>query len=281
MIPAVRLEQVTVAYGPTPVLHELSLEVPEHNFFIIIGPNSSGKTTLAKTIAGVLPCRQGRVEIFGRSLASYSRRSLARILAVVPQDVPRELPFTALEMVLLGRSPHLPLLGLEKKRDLEIAAEAMRLTDTWHLAHRRLHQLSGGERQRVIIAQALCQQPRLLLLDEPTAALDLAHQVRLMDLLEHLCREHGYTIIMISHDLNLAALYADSLALLKDGQVFRQGLPQEVLTYDQLEQVYGCVVVVQEHPVFRRPHVTLVPGRFLDGQGQWRNGPPGRPAGRD
>ncbi|MGQ9920234.1 MAG: ABC transporter ATP-binding protein, partial [Desulfobacca sp.] len=229
---AVRLQQVHVGYGPNAILRDLSLEVPQGLFFIIIGPNSAGKTTLAKTLAGQLRPQRGTVEILGRPLASYSRRALARRVAVVPQYTPIDVPFTVLEVVLMGRSPHLTLAGLETRRDVEIAADAMKATQVDHLAHRRLNQLSGGEIQRVIIARAICQQPQIIILDEPTASLDLAHQVHIMDLLENLKETRGFTVIMISHDLNLAAMYADTLLLLHQGQVAAQGEPAQVLTYD-------------------------------------------------
>jgi iron complex transport system ATP-binding protein len=263
MNPAVRLQHVQVGYGPNTILRDLSLEVPGGSFFIIIGPNSAGKTTLAKTLAGQLRPQQGTVEILGRPLASYSRRALARRVAVVPQYTPIDVPFTVLEVVLMGRSPHLTLAGLETRRDVEIAGDAMAATQVSHLAHRRLNQLSGGEIQRVIIARAICQQPQIIILDEPTASLDLAHQVHIMDLLEQLKESRGFTVIMISHDLNLAAMYADILLLLHQGQVAAQGEPAQVLTYDRLEQTYGCVLLVGDNPLMQKPQVTLVPGRML------------------
>ncbi len=263
MNPAVRLQNVQAGYGQYAILRDLSLEVPVGSFFIIIGPNSAGKTTLAKTLAGQLHPQQGTVEILGRPLAGYSRKALARRVAVVPQYTPIDVPFTVLEVVLMGRSPHLTLAGLETRRDVEIAADAMAATQVSHLAHRRLNQLSGGEIQRVIIARAICQQPQIIILDEPTASLDLAHQVHIMDLLEQLKETRGFTVIMISHDLNLAAMYADTLLLLHQGQVAAQGEPAQVLTYDRLEQAYGCVLLVGENPLMHKPQVTLVPGRLL------------------
>ncbi|AEB08470.1 ABC transporter ATP-binding protein [Desulfobacca acetoxidans] len=263
MNPAVCLEQVFVGYGDRPILHDLSFEVATGSFFIVIGPNSSGKTTLAKTLAGIIRPLGGKVEILGRPLASYSRKSLARQVAVVPQYSPIEAPFSVTEVVLMGRSPHLSLAGLETNRDLRIAAEAMEATNVTHLAKRRLNQLSGGELQRVVIARAICQQPQIIILDEPTASLDLAHQVHIMDLMEKLKKERGFTIIMISHDLNLAAMYGDTLLLLHKGRVASQGCPSTVLTYEQLEQIYGCILLVGENPLMHRPQVTLVPGRFI------------------
>ena len=158
----------------------------------------------------------------------------------------------------MGRYPHLGLLAVEGKKDLELAEQAMEFTEVGHLADRRLGQLSGGERQRVIIARAICQQSKILLLDEPTASLDPAHQLRIMDLMERLRCEAKVTIVMVSHDLNLAASYADRLLLLKDGEVEKVGTPQQVLTGEQLSQSYGCTLLVDENPLLGKPRVSLV-----------------------
>jgi len=263
MPPAVLAKDLQVFYGWQPVLRDLSLEVPAGAFFIIIGPNSSGKTTLLRAMAGAVQPRQGRLEIWGRPVGQFSQRALARLLAVVPQRVATDIPFTVQEVVLMGRSPHLGWLGLEKEKDLELAAEAMAITNVSHLARRPLPQLSGGELQRVSIARALCQQPRILLLDEPTAALDPAHQVKIMDLMARLQQERGLTIVMVSHDLNLASMYADQLLLLKEGRRISSGSPLEVLTYEQLEQAYGCALLVDESPLGKVPRVNLVPQKYL------------------
>lgn len=250
-------------YGRRPVLDSVSFSVNEGEFFIIIGPNGSGKTTLVKAISGAFKPRKGEIEFLGRSMQGASRRVLARNVAVVPQTPPADVPFTAAEVVLMGRSPHLGLLAVEKRKDLEAAERAMSFTNVQHLAGRRLDQLSAGERQRVLIARAICQQPRIIVLDEPTAPLDLAHQIQVMDLLERLRTEEGITVIMVSHDLNLAAMYADRLLLLKGGSVVSLGRPVEVLTFQTLEQAYGCVLLVDENPVKKVPRVTLVPGVVL------------------
>jgi len=262
MKPALVLEHLQLAYGRQRVLHDVSVTVGEGEFFIIIGPNGSGKTSLVKVMSGAVRAGQGRVQIFGRPLGSYSGRSLARLVAVVPQIVPVDIPFTVAEVVLMGRSPHLPWLALESQQDRELAQRAMHFTRVAALAGRKLDQLSAGERQRVLIARAICQQPRLLVLDEPTSALDLAHQVQIMDLLEQLRHEEGITVVMVSHDLNLAALYADRLLLMKEGSVVSLGEPDEVLTFDTLEQTYGCVLLVDENPLKKVPRVTLVPKKL-------------------
>jgi iron complex transport system ATP-binding protein len=264
MPPAVLVKHLQVSYGKRPILRDLSFEVQEGSFFIIIGPNSSGKTTLLKAIAGAVQPRRGQVEIWGTPVGYFSKKSLARLIAVVPQRVATDIPFTVQEVVLMGRSPHVGWLGLEQTKDLDLAVEAMEFTDVAHLAHRPLPQLSGGELQRVIIARAICQQPRLILMDEPTAALDPAHQVNIMDLMAELQQERGLTVVMISHDLNLAAMYGEQLLLLKEGEAVQSGRPAEVLTYEQLEQSYGCPMLLDENPLGWVPRVTLVPKRFLE-----------------
>jgi iron complex transport system ATP-binding protein len=263
MPPAVLVKHLQVSYGRQPVLRDLSFEVPAGAFFIIIGPNSSGKTTLLRALAGAVKPQQGQVEIWGTPVGHFSKKALARLVAVAPQRVATDIPFTVQEVVLMGRSPHLGWLGLEQPRDLEQAREAMAFTNVAHLAGRPLPQLSGGELQRVIIARAICQQPRLLLLDEPTAALDPAHQVNLMDLMAQLQQDLGLTVVMVSHDLNLAAMYGEQLLLLKEGAIVQTGRPAEVLTYEQLERAYGCAMLVDDNPLGKVPRVTLVPRRFL------------------
>jgi iron complex transport system ATP-binding protein len=251
------------AYGHRLVLDSVTFSVHEGEFFVIIGPNGSGKTTLVKAISGAFRPKKGEIEILGCSLRNTSRRVLARNVAVVPQTSPPDVPFTAAEVVLMGRAPHLGLLEIEKRKDLKSAERAMSFTKVQHLAGRRLDQLSAGERQRVLIARAVCQQPRIIILDEPTAPLDLAHQIQVMDLLERLRNEKGVTVIMVSHDLNLAAMYADRLLLLKEGRVAGLGRPEDVLTFQILEQAYGCVLLVDDNPVKKVPRVTLVPDSIL------------------
>ncbi len=261
---AVNVINLSYSYGSRPVLKNLTFSVPKSDFFIIIGPNGSGKTTLMKIISGILKPQKGRLEILNRSIDRYNLKALARTIAFVPQMVTVDFPFTVIEMVLMGRSPYLGMLGLEHEKDLEIAKQAIAFTGVEHLTHRKLDQLSGGEQQRVFIARAICQEPDVILLDEPTASLDLAHQVRVMDLMEKLKAEKGVTVVMVSHDVNLAAMYGDQLLLLSNGQVVCQGLPDEVLTFQTLEEAYGCTLLVDESPLGKIPRVTLVPQKFMN-----------------
>jgi iron complex transport system ATP-binding protein len=260
---AVEIKNLSCSYGKHLVLDDMSFTVSRGDFFIIIGPNGSGKTTLMKAVSGLMKPKKGHMYILDHYLQTYSRRALAQIIALVPQDVPVNFPFTVTEFVLMGRTPYLGMLGVPQKKDMEIANQAISFTDVGHLANRKLDQLSGGERQRVFIARAICQEPEIILLDEPTASLDLAHQTKVMDLMEKLKQDRGVTVVMVSHDINLAAMYGDTLLLLKDGKIVDQGTPEEVLTFQMLEETYGCTLLVDESPLGKFPRITPVPGKFI------------------
>jgi iron complex transport system ATP-binding protein len=261
---AIHVKNLNYHYGDFPALKNITFSVETGNFFIIIGPNGSGKTTLLKVMAGILKSQTDQLDILNRPVDHYSRKALARTIAFVPQMIPIDFPFSVNEIVLMGRSPYLGMLGLEQEKDLEIAKQALSFTGVDHLAHRKLDQLSGGEQQRVFVAKAICQEPEIILLDEPTASLDLAHQIRLMDLMEKLKNEHGITVVMVSHDVNLAAMYGDHLLLLNKGEIVQLGAPKEVLTFQTLEQVYGCTLLVDESPLGNSPRVTPVPRKYMN-----------------
>jgi iron complex transport system ATP-binding protein len=265
---AVEIKKLTHAYGRATVLNDLTFTIPEEDFFIIIGPNGSGKTTLMKMIAGIEKPVKGRIRILGRSIKRYNRKDLARSIAYVPQIISIDFPFSVIEIVLMGRSPYQGMLGLEKEEDLDKAKQALAFTGVEHLEDRRLDQLSGGECQRVFIARAICQEPKVILLDEPTASLDLSHQARIMDLMEKLKEEKKITVVMVSHDLNLAAMYGTKLLLLDQGRIVKIGPAEDVLTYQTLEESYGCTLLVDESPLGGVPRVTLVPGKFIDKRGR-------------
>ncbi|MSQ48445.1 MAG: heme ABC transporter ATP-binding protein [Deltaproteobacteria bacterium] len=237
-------EQVSFAYGAVEVLSAISCEVAAGKILGLLGPNGSGKSTLMRLMSGVRVPRVGRVIYDGRDLRTHSRDELARAIAVVPQETAIELPFSVLEVVLMGRSPYLGKFGFESAHDLAVAQQAMEHTGVAGLATREVHALSGGERQRVILARALAQEPRVLLLDEPTAFLDIKHQVAVYDLMKQLSREQGLAVVAILHDLNLAALYCDRLMLLKAGHTFCQGTPEQVLTYANIKSVYETEVYI-------------------------------------
>jgi iron complex transport system ATP-binding protein len=259
---ALEADRLSHAFGDRPVLRGVRLAIPAGEFFVIIGPNGSGKTTLLKLLCGILAPAPGGVRIFGKDIRRWSHRRLARSVAYVPQAFEVNFPFSVREVVLLGRAPHQGLLGIASAADREAARRAMAFTGVEALAERPLEQVSGGERQRVSIARALCQEPEIILLDEPTAALDLSHQLRVMDLMERLRREKATTVVMVSHDVNLAAMYADRLLLLHAGEISRLGGPREVLSAGNLEAAYGCRLMVEEGPFGGLPRVTLVPEKF-------------------
>ena len=259
---AVALQHTSLSYNDSKIIDDVSFSAAVGEFFMIIGPNGAGKSSLLKLIAGIETLHAGRIEILGRPKTAYSTRDLARVIGLVAQQAPVDFPFTVLETVLMGRSPHLGLLGFEGERDYLLAEEAMIFTGVEHFAERRLDQLSGGERQRVMIARAICQEPTIILLDEPTAALDPAHQLKIMDLMERFRQEKNTTVIMVSHDLNLASLYADRLLLLKGGRVVTIGTPAEVFVRKFIETSYECEMLIDENPLGKVPRVTLIPEKL-------------------
>ncbi|MGV8079311.1 MAG: ABC transporter ATP-binding protein [Syntrophales bacterium] len=257
-MPAVRLEKASFRYDRTWVLRDVSLDVEHGAFLGILGPNGSGKTTLLNLIDGILAPREGRVLLEGADAASLDRNELARIVAVVPQDSPLIFPFTVQEIVLMGRAPHLGRWRFEGKQDFEIARNAMERTGTLPLAGRPMSALSGGERQRVFIARALAQEPRILLLDEPTSNLDIRHQSAFFGLVAELNRTQGLTVIAVSHDINLASLYCRRIVLLKDGTVHGEGRPEEIISEESIRNVFGVPVRVDRHPQTGKPRITPI-----------------------
>lgn len=257
------INQLTVAYYENQVLNQVTFQVKPGEFFIIIGPNGSGKSTLLRSMAGLVRPASGTVLLDGQPIQNYRRKSLARKIALVPQNMEVDFPFTCGQVVMMGRSPHQGLLGVERETDNQIVKAALDYSELTHLSDRKMSQLSGGERQRVFIAKAICQEPEAMFLDEPTAALDLAHQTRTMDMMARLKDEKKMTIVMVSHDINLAALYADTIMLLKNGEVLKMGPPDDVLTYSTLEKAYDCAILVDQNPLKPTPRITLVPESYL------------------
>ena len=245
------------------VLDGLSFDVAHGEILGIVGPNGSGKTSLLKLLAKVLRPQAGDIALFGRNLGAMPQVEVARTVAFVPQESPQVFAFTVMETVLMGRYPHhrgakwSAGFGWESAEDVSTAEQAMQSTDLTHLASRSVMDLSGGERQRCMIARALAQAPQVLLLDEPTAFLDLQHQIEICAIVRRLKEERGLTVVLVSHDLNLASQYCDRILMLKAGALFRLGLPDEVIGVDVLRAVYGCEVLVDRHPESGVPRVTM------------------------
>jgi iron complex transport system ATP-binding protein len=234
----------------------VSFAVDAGEIFGIIGPNSAGKTSLLRLLTRVLTPSRGEILLDGRPVRTLAHWQLAREVAVVPQEAPRPFPFSVEQLVMMGRFPHGPGRFFETAADAAVAREAMAATDTLALAALPLEELSGGERQRAMLARALAQQPRLLVLDEPTSHLDLRYQAETAALLRRLNGERGVTILLVSHDLNLAAELCDRLLLLHEGRVARVGTPAEVLEPPLLERVFDCRVIVDKS-ASGRPAVQL------------------------
>jgi iron complex transport system ATP-binding protein len=244
-------------------LDHLSFRVEAGEILGIVGPNGSGKSSLLKVLSGLLPIGEGDVQLGGRSIQKRTQADIARMVAVVPQEYQQVFPFTVAETVLMGRFPHRTArwwsmgIGDETVGDLACVHQAMVDTDILSLADRLVSDLSGGERQRVMIARALAQEPKILLLDEPTAFLDINHQIEICSLVARLRAERGLTVVLVSHDLNVASQYCDRVLMLKEGGLCRIGSPDETIRPDVLRMVYGCDVVVDAHPQTGRPRVTM------------------------
>ena len=242
---------------PHHVLNDVSFGVDRGTIVGLLGPNGSGKTTLVRIMAGMLRPDSGRVTLDGASVSEMPRRDLARRVALVPQETRTTFDFSVIDMVLMGRYPHLGRFELERPADLEIARQALRATGTEALESRTFATLSGGEKQRVIIAAALAQASDILLLDEPTTALDVGYQFEIAALLKRLNAEHGTTMIVSTHDLNLAAALCERVVLLKSGSVIAHGPTAETLTAGNIRLLYDIEADVQFHP--RAGHLTVVP----------------------
>jgi iron complex transport system ATP-binding protein len=255
MMSRLKASDLHVSYGDEPIVKGVSLEVANGELVAVVGPNGCGKTTLLRSLSRTLKPAKGAVYLDEREIFHFSGRELAREMAVVPQDGDVAFEFTVLETVLMGRSPHLGRFSIEGSHDLDIAREAMAQTSTLHIAERPVNHLSGGERQRVIIARALAQQPQVILLDEPTSHLDINFQVEVLELIKRLTREKGIAALAVLHDLNLAAHYCDRMILMKDGKIHCAGEPEDVLTADNVRQVYGVEVWIRNHPVSGQPYI--------------------------
>ncbi len=245
------------------VITDLSIRVKSGESVAIIGPNGSGKSTLLKLLSGILRPETGDVLLNGRFLSKMSRREISKNMALVSQEGFNQFPFVVKDVVLMGRAPYLRGFALEGAKDHEIARWAMDLTDIIPISERMISEVSGGERQRAYIARALAQDTSLLLLDEPTAHLDINHQIALAELLRELNTKYKKTVISVTHDINLASYFFDRIILLSSGAVFKEGTPKDVITEEVISEVYRANVLVDINPVFKRPRITLLGGDYL------------------
>jgi iron complex transport system ATP-binding protein len=248
---------ISLSYNHALAVKELSFHLESGELVGLIGPNGCGKTSVIKALSRILLLRTGQVTLDGRDLARFSHGDLARVVGVVPQNPSLPETFTVTDVVLLGRNPHLGWLSSESARDLAIVRWAMEKTGVAEFAERKIGELSGGERQRVTVARVLAQEPKVILMDEPTANLDISHQIAILDLMRNLCAEKKLVVLIALHDLNLAAQYCDRLILLKKGQLYAEGTPSDVITGPNIKEVYGDGSAVYPHPENQLPMVLL------------------------
>lgn len=251
-------KEISVRLGARDILRQISLTAGTGETLALLGPNGAGKTTLLRALNGSVGLSSGSITLNDRGLNELSRREIARRIAVVAQENETKFPITVMEFVLAGRFARGAAFGWETPADIRAAVEALRMCDLDGFAKRMMNELSGGERQRVVLARALAAETEVLLLDEPTANLDLAHQALMFRLVRSRCREAGASAIVITHDLNLASEFADRVVLLKGGKVFAQGIPAKVLTEENVQNVYDVQVLLDTNPASGKLRVTTV-----------------------
>jgi iron complex transport system ATP-binding protein len=257
------IQDFSCGYGAKFSLKNINIKLTEGCFAGIIGPNGAGKTTLFRGLSNELVARSGEILINDKVLKKLSYKEKAQNIAVVTQTI-EQAAIKVKDYVLMGRLPYQGKFNFfETKKDYAIAEEYMKLTNVWQLKDKMMNEISGGEQQLAGIARALTQEPKLLLLDEPTAHLDITHQVQVLNLIQELNRKLGLTVLMNIHDLNLAGEYCDFIVMMKNGEIHTQGTPEEVLNYKNIENVYNTVVVTKTNPVSKKPAVFLVSGQTL------------------
>lgn len=251
----INVENLSFSYDFKKVLEQIDLSIKKGSFFCLVGPNGSGKSTLLKVISSALKPQEGVVFLGSRDTARMKKREMAKILSFVPQNTSLEFDFKVKDVVLMGRYPYVSRFKGETQKDLEIAEKAMQYTNTTHLMERSFMELSGGERQRVILAQALAQEPRVLILDEPVSHLDLQHQVEILNLIKKMCVDNMLTAVTVLHDLNMASAYSDYIVMMKNGKIMHQGTPFETLTASNIKEIFNTDVYVSVSPVGNKPYI--------------------------
>ncbi|HEY0429653.1 MAG TPA: ABC transporter ATP-binding protein [Pyrinomonadaceae bacterium] len=252
------VRNIAINYGAAEVVRDVSFTLEAEKIVAVLGANGAGKTTLLKSLNGSLPISNGEIVLDGRRLSEFSRREIARRIAVIAQENETKFPVTILEFILAGRFAHAAAFGWETEGDLRIAENALKMCDLADYERRLMNELSGGERQRVVLARALATEAEILLLDEPTANLDLAHQAMMFRLVRERCASSGAAAIVITHDLNLASEFADEVLLLEKGRIAAKGAPDKVLTGENLKKVFGVEVLLDENPVSGKMRVTTI-----------------------
>ena len=259
MEPILTLRKVGFRYRASWAVRGVDLQVFPGEMLGILGPNGSGKTTLLKLLDGMLLPHEGEVFVRGKSMVNLKRREVAKAVAMVSQENFFRFAFSVLEVVLMGRFSHLRRLQFEGDHDLQIALNALKATHAMELSERSIHELSGGEKQRVLLARALAQEPRAILLDEPTSFLDLKYKKEIFDLIAILTKEKGLSVVIVSHDIDLMSQYCHQILMLKNGSVYLTGTPDQVITAESIEAVYECAVLVDRNPMTGKPRVSLKP----------------------
>lgn len=251
----VKIDGLSVSFGKHEVLTDINIEIKKGEFVTILGPNGSGKTTLLKSISNMIETRKNTVWVDGQDVFLMKAKERARLMSVVPQNTDVVYEFTCHDVVMMGRYPHVSRFKGETEKDKDIVLKAMQTTNVEYLKDRFFTEISGGERQRVVLAQAIAQEPDLILLDEPISNLDPQYQVEILDTVKKLSIEKGLTVIAILHDLNFASMYSDKVILMKEGKIFTSGMAQDVLTAENIKRVFDADVLVSKSPVINRPHI--------------------------
>lgn len=256
---AITVQGLSFAFEQEKILKDIDLKIDKGKFYSILGPNGSGKTTLIKNICKTLSTKYGSIYVGEKDIKRLGSREMAKEMALVPQNTTVEFDFSALDIVLMGRTPYISRFSRESEEDLNIARNAMEATNTWQFQHKSINSLSGGERQRVIVARAITQATDIILLDEPISSLDIYHQVEILNTLKELNLKKSITIIAVLHDLNLAAAYSDQIIMMHQGRIHSQGEPEKILDKEKVKEVYGIDVHIIKNPVSGKPHViTLI-----------------------
>ncbi|MCD6310827.1 MAG: heme ABC transporter ATP-binding protein [Candidatus Eremiobacteraeota bacterium] len=264
-----KASSIHFSYQDYPIIKDVDIELSDGELLGIIGPNGAGKSTLLRLLSGILKPQSGKISINGRPLEEYSPRRLARILTMLPQDNPVDFPYTCREFVMMGRYPYLGLMGWETPRDYQIVDECLESVGVIHLANRRIGELSGGERQRVALGRALAQKTRIILLDEPISHLDVGYQIEILELLKNINQKQKIAMMIVLHDLNLAARYCPGLLLLKDGTILAKGKPQHVLTTDLMKSAFNVQSELKVIPGWDFPFLLVQSsGRKTHGQAE-------------